>query len=81
MGRSVGGFFVVEKFRLGLVKGDFWDKSRLNNAECKTSGCTALHRRVGEIEVGGRAVERAAEQGGQGCPGRGEGHDVGHEAG
>ena len=41
MGRSVGGFFVVEKFRLGLVKGDFWDKSRLNNAECKTSGCTA----------------------------------------
>ena len=41
------------------------------------SGCTAqnctLHRRVGEIEVGGRAVERAAEQGGQGCPGRGEG--------
>ena len=79
MGRSVGGFFVVEKFRLGLVKGDFWDKSTLNNPEHRT--LVALHRRVGEIEVGGRAVERAAEQGGQGCPGRGEGHDVGHEAG
>ena len=29
------------KFRLGSVKGDFWDKSTLNNPEYKTSGCTA----------------------------------------
>ena len=51
--------FFVEKFRLGLVKGDFWDKSRLNNPEYRT--LVALHRRVGEIEIGGGAVERTAE--------------------
>ena len=65
MGRRRDGkvgwrIFFVEKFRLGLVKGDFWDKSRLNNPEYRT--LVALHNCTGESERLRLEAEQLREQ-------------------